>query len=62
MEKTCKYQITEAFGTLIVEHHQCPGAYQQQECPDYPRLLPLSFFQEHSSPDTTNGVVLVDSL
>ena len=38
--------------TLIVEHHQCLEAYQQQEHQDFPKLLPLSSSQEHSLPDT----------
>jgi hypothetical protein len=46
------YQITEAFVTLIVEHHQCLEAYQQQEHQDFPKLLPLSSSREHSLPDT----------
>jgi hypothetical protein len=50
--KIHKYPITEGFETLIVEHHQCPGAYQQQEYRDFPRLPLLSSSQEHSLPDT----------
>jgi hypothetical protein len=46
------YQIIEAFVTLLVEHHQCLEAYQQQEYQDFPKQLPLSSSQEHSLPDT----------